>query len=372
MTNWFEHPVALGSFRSWARLVRGADSIDPEFRPRVAAVGLTTLATSPLRLVERLRFERQVAACPLHPEPVFVLGHWRTGTTHLLNLLAQDPQFGCLTTFQAMVPGFCLMASGRGKRWLARSLAKSHPTREIDNMPLDLEAPQEEAFALANLTPSASLHVFTLPRQGLEIFERYGLLEGLSAAERREWVQTYVGVLRKATFAAQGRRLVLKDPANTGRMRALLELFPRARFVHIVRDPHRVLPSTVGIYRVVLAKAMLQRVSDAEIEELVLAIYERLMKKYLAERALVPSGQLAEVRYEELEERPLAELERIYGELALGGFAAAAPRFRAYLAGVGEFRKNQYRVDAAVAAKVSERWGFALDEWRYPRIEAAG
>ncbi|MFN7954265.1 MAG: sulfotransferase [bacterium] len=370
MTNWFEHPVALGSFRSWIRLVRTAETIDPELWPRVAAVGLTTLATSPLRFAERLRFGASVAASTPHPEPLFVLGHWRTGTTHLLNLLAQDEQFGCVSTFQAMVPGFCLIAARHGKPWLERTLARSHPTREIDNMPLALDAPQEEAFALANVTPGASLHVFTLPRQGLSIFARYGLLEGLAPRERREWIDAYLGVLRKATYAARGRRLVLKDPSNTGRISTLLELFPRARFVHIVRDPHRVLPSTLGIYRVVLAKAALQRVSEAEIEELVLAIYDRLMRKYLAERASIPPGQLTEVRYEELEARPLEELARVYGELGLAGFEAALPRFRAYLDGIGEFRKNEYRVDAAVAEQVSRRWGFALEEWNYPRLAA--
>lgn len=368
MTNWFEHPVALGSFRAWLGVVAEAETVDPVLWPRVAAIALTTLATSPLRALERARFGRVVAGAPLHPEPLFVLGHWRTGTTHLLNLLAQDPQFGFVSTYQAMVPGFCLSTERWVKPWLARSLARNHPTREIDNMPLDLDAPQEEAFALGNLTHRASLHVFALPRQGLRVFERYGLLDGLDEAERRAWIDTYVRLLRTASYRGGGRRLVLKDPSNTGRIRTLLELFPRARFVHIVRDPHRVLPSTLGIYRVVLAKAQLQRVSPAEVEELVLAIYERLMGRYLAERQLIPPGQLTEVRYEELEERPLAELERVYGELGIGGFEEARPAVDRYLAGLGEFRKNDYRVDRDVAAKVGARWGFALDAWGYPRL----
>ncbi len=367
MINWFEHPVALGSCRAWLRVVAEAESVDPALWPRVAAIALTTLATSPLRALERARFGAAIERAPLHPEPLFVLGHWRTGTTHLLNLLAKDPQLGFVSTYQALVPGFCLSTERWVKPWLARSLARNHPTREIDNVPLDLDAPQEEAFALANLTHRASLHVFALPRQGLSVFERYGLLEGLDGAERRAWIETYLRLLRVASLRAGGRRLVLKDPCNTGRIRTLLELFPRARFVHIVRDPHRVLPSTLGIYRVVLAKAQLQRVTPAELEELVLAIYERLMRTYLAERAAIPAGQLTEVRYEELEERPVAELERIYGELGIGGFDIARPAMERYLASLGEFRKNQYRVDREVAEKVSARWGFALDEWGYPR-----
>lgn len=42
-----------------------------------------------------------MARQPLHPSPVFVLGHPRTGTTHLHNLLSCDPRFAFATTFHA-------------------------------------------------------------------------------------------------------------------------------------------------------------------------------------------------------------------------------------------------------------------------------
>ena len=49
----------------------------------------------------RLLFGRRIARQPLHPEPVFILGHPRTGTTHLHNLLALDPAFAFCSTFHA-------------------------------------------------------------------------------------------------------------------------------------------------------------------------------------------------------------------------------------------------------------------------------
>lgn len=41
-------------------------------------------------LVDWLINGRAIASQPLHPQPVFILGHPRTGTTHLHNLLSQD------------------------------------------------------------------------------------------------------------------------------------------------------------------------------------------------------------------------------------------------------------------------------------------
>lgn len=367
----FEHPVAMGSFRSWLRLASRSGGVDREFLPRLLAVAATTLLTSPLRLYETVRYGRLVRRTAIHPSPVFILGHWRTGTTHLHNLLCEDRQFGYLSTFQAMTPGFCLMGERRLKPLLARAAERDGRTREIDNIPLRLDAPQEESFAIANMTPFASLHVWALPRRAREIFARYVLFEGLPAAERAEWTAAYLTLLRKATLRSGGRRLVLKDPASTGRIPALLELFPEARFVHICRDPYRVFASTLKVYKIVLARTQLQAVSEPEIEELVLRFYEQLMRKYLAEKALIPPGRLVEVRYEELEAAPFDELRRVYDGLGLPGFAAAEPALRAYLESVHGFEKNRYRVDDAVIEKVNRRWQFALDAWKYPRLETA-
>src|SRR5574337_127011 len=187
----FEHPVALGSFRSWLRLARRSGGIDRAYVPRLLAVSLSTLLTSPLRLYESIRYGPTVRRTTIRAAPIFIIGHWRTGTTHLHNLLCRDQQFGYVSTFQAMAPGFCLMGEKRIKPLLARLIQKDHPTREIDNMPLSLDAPQEESFALANMSPYASLHIYSLPRQAPAIFDKYALLNNLTAAERAEWTRAY-------------------------------------------------------------------------------------------------------------------------------------------------------------------------------------
>ena len=368
----FEHPLTMGSFRSWARLLRSGDGVDREYLPRVLAISLTTALTAPLRLYEILRHGSLIRSTEVHPSPVFIVGHWRTGTTHLHNLLCEDRQFGYISTFQAMAPGFCLMGEKRIKSLLAKMAQKNHPTREIDNMPLSFDAPQEEAFALANMTPFSSLHLYTLPRQAETIFDKYALLNDLSSEERAEWIDTYLTLLRKATLRCGGKRLVLKDPCSSGRIPMLLELFPRAKFIHICRNPYSVFRSMLGVYKIVIPKAQLQRVSPERIEALVLRFYEQLMRKYLAEKSLVPSGSLVEVKYEELEAAPLDQLRRIYESLGLPGFDRAEPAFRAYLNKVAGFQKNKYRVDDAVIEKVNRCWQFALDAWGYERLEPAG
>ena len=364
-----EHPVALGSARSWLGVLRRGGAVDPEFLPWYFFVCASTLATSPLRFAERLRHGRAIRRTEVHPSPIFIIGHWRSGTTFLHHLLCQDKQFGYLTTFRAMAPGFFLIGGGWIKRFLERETRKRYPTRLIDNVPLHLDAPEEDEFALANMLPFSFLHGFSFPRRARYFFERYVLFEGISRRELERWVATYLELLQKVTFASGGKRLVLKNCANTGRIRVLLRLFPEAKFIHIYRNPYRVFLSTLHLHRTVLPRSQLQRIDPREIEENILLFYERLMKRYLEDRHLIPEGNLAEVRFEELERAPLDELRRIYKELGLSGFAAAEPAFRAYLRAVSGYRKNTYRLDPAAIEAVNRRWGFALERWGYERLE---
>jgi hypothetical protein len=343
--------------------------VDREFLPRCLFVCASTVATSPLRLGERLRHGRAVRRTAIHPSPIFIVGHWRSGTTFLHHLLCRDRQFGYLTTFQAMAPGFFLIGGGRIKRFLERETRKRYPTRLIDNVPLLFDAPEEDEFALANMSPCSFLHGFSFPRRARYFFARYVLFEGTLQGELERWAATYRELLRKATFASGGKRLVLKNCANTGRIRVLLRLFPEAKFIHIYRNPYRVFLSTLHLHRTVLPRSQLQRIGPEEIGENVLWFYERLMKRYLDDRRLIPAGSLVEVRFEDLERAPLDELRRIYGELGLPGFAAAEPALRAYLRSVSGYRKNTYRLDPAAIEAVNRRWGFALDRWGYERLD---
>ena len=365
-----EHPLALGSFRSWLRLLRDSDGIERRFLPRALFVALSTFLTSPLRLYERLRYDRAVKSTAIHPSPVFIVGHWRTGTTYLHHLMCQDNNMGFVSTFQAMAPGFCLTGESTVKPVLAKIAQYAHPTRLIDNIPLSLDAPQEDEFAVANMSPYGFLHVFTFPRQADDFFERYVLFDNLSEQAIGAWAKVYLTILGKATLRTGGKRLVLKNPANSGRIRTLLQLFPDAKFIHICRNPYDIFLSTMWVYKTVLPKSQLQTAGPDQIEAQIFRFYTQLMRRFLADSTLIPVGNLVRVRFEDLEVAPLDQLSRIYESLKLPGFSEAQPAFRAYIASVADYQKNRYELTDAVIAKVNRHWAFAFDEWGYTPLES--
>jgi len=370
----FEHPFIFGSFRSWLKVLWGNRGIERKFIPRVLFVTLVSLFTSPLRIYESLRFGRTVRRTVVHPSPIFIIGHWRSGTTHLHNILVRDKNLGCVSMWQAFAPGLCLIDERVLKNPFNRVAKKMHPTREIDNIPLSLDNPEEEDLAIANMSPYSYLHMYSFPRRATYFFERYiTYFDNLPESIISQWKGIYLTILRKATLKAGGKQLVIKNCADSARIKPLLELFPNAKFIHIYRNPYNIFRSTQHLYRVVMERAQLQEVGQNEHENWVLLFYSQLMQKLLADKALIPAGNLVEVKYEDLDKEPLAQLRKIYETLGLPGFAEAEPAFRAYLDSIAGYQKLAHKtLDDGAITKINRNWQFAFDALGYKLIEPAG
>jgi hypothetical protein len=177
-------------------------------------------------------------------------------------------------------------------------------------------------------------------------------------------------MLRKATFKAGGKRLVIKNCSDSARIKALLELFPDARFIHTYRNPYDIFRSTQHLYRTVLARAQVQEIDTKELETWVIKFYTQLMQKFFADKSLIPKGNLVEVKYEELEKEPLVQLRKIYETLGLPGFAEAEPAFKAYLDSIKGYQKNVYKkLEDSLIQTVNQNWSFALEALGYKRLE---
>ena len=359
-----QHPSCMAPLGVWARLLWENRGVAPAYWGKLGRALLLTTLVSPLRLAERVRYGRQVAHTTVDPQPLFILGYARSGTTHLHNLLQRDPRYGTVSTFQAIVPTFFLI--GRG--WLQRRMAKSLPaTRPMDNVHLSLDAPIEEEAAISNTCSLSPIHHMSFPRRARTYLDKYLTMQGLTKEELARWDRVYLDVLRKATLDSGGRPLVLKSPNNTGRIPHLLRLFPEAKFIHIVRNPYDVYRSMLHLYRKVLPLFQLQDMAAEDMAEHVVSSYRILMQQYLHDRDLIPSGNLAEVRFEDLERQPLAELERLYAELALPDWERAHGPVGRYLHTLAGYRKNRFSPDRSIIDRVEREWRFALDVWPYPR-----
>jgi hypothetical protein len=196
-----------------------------------------------LRYAQDGLYGRRIRETPITHPPLFILGHWRSGTTLLHELLVLDPRHSFPNTYQCFDPCHPLLTERLVRKYCNWLLPAK---RMMDNMPVGWERPQEDEFALALLGAPSPYLTIGFPNQGAIDPDALDL-DGLPAHERERWKRLFLRFLQTITFR-DPRRLVLKSPPHTCRIPTLLELFPDARFVHIVRDPVAVYSSTVNLW----------------------------------------------------------------------------------------------------------------------------
>ncbi len=175
------------------------------------------------------------------------------------------------------------------------------------------------------------------------------------------WRRTYRHFLKKLTYTWEGRRLVLKNPANTARIPVLLDMFPDARFIHIRRNPYDVYASMMKFMTRVLPRYTVQRPpSQEQMGEAILDTYEALYRSYEASHSSIPDGRHVEVGYEQFVQHPIEQLERLYTALSLSGFDDHRERFTRYIASQSHITARNYELDNVHKNRVGERWAFAF------------
>lgn len=356
------HPLGGCDLRNLkAHLERNGDFTERSRAQRIRSI-LAVWTRQPFTLMERVLFSRQVKAYRLPQPPIFIVGNWRSGTTHLHNLLSCDSQFDSIDFGQTAMPHNLLNPTRFiGRAAVASTIPKD---RGMDEVKLGIREPQEEEMALGNLNPISYYNVFYYPQQMKHHFDRAVFFEDTTPAEREAFEWAYVKLARKLSIAAEGKQLLFKNPASTARLGLLDRLFPGVRFVHIVRNPYEVFASMLNHYPRLLSAFAWQRFDNLDLEQMVFYKYRRMMGAYLEQRAAM-KGRLAEIRYEKLVDDPMGEAGRFYDELRIPGREAGIARIRRYLEGKGSYQANRYQLTRKQVDRIRQEWGFALEEWGY-------
>jgi hypothetical protein len=348
---------------TWLRLLwRGRFAVHPKFWYIAIIVTIVSSIHSTLRLVQLLLYGRAISRTKIQEDPIFIIGHWRTGTTWLHELLILDERHNYPTTYQCFDPNHFLLTEGFFKRWLRFLLPSNRP---MDNMPAGWDRPQEDEFALCMLGQPSPYLTIAFPRQPPKCPE-YLDLEGVPAPAVEKWKSVFFRFLQTLTFK-DPRRLVLKSPPHSCRIGTLLELFPRARFVHIMRDPYLVFASTVHMWKALYKAHGLQRAEDLDIDEYVYANFERLYARMEEGKKSIPAGQFHEVRYEDLARAPEEQMRLLYENLRLDGFDQLLPRLRDYLKNTANYERNSYTQDPEIRRAIRQRWGAVIQQYGYDK-----
>ena len=340
--------------------------VDDRFRTRYRCTRAVASLFDPLTRIDEKRYRKRLASLPLDDAPVFILGHWRSGTTYVHNLLSQDRNFGYNTTYQTVFPHFMLWGQPFLKFWMHVFMPKKRAT---DGVRLDVDLPQEEEFGLVNMMPYTFYNFWFLPHKTLEYSDKYLLFNNADEETKRIFKDRFEKLIRVSLWNTKGKKFLSKNPPHTGRIPLILEMFPNAKFIYLMRNPYTVFRSTKSFFTETIKPLQFQEPTPQEMESNILKVYADLYHKYEKDKALIPEGNLIEMRFEDIESDPLGSVEKIYKTLSLEGFEANKANFERYIRAQKSHKKNAYRYDEATRKAVEENWGFALDDWGYERIK---
>lgn len=353
-------------FFAWVRLLsRNRFAVNLSKLPLVALITLVAVFNTCLRWLELLWHGAAVRRVEVGEDPLFIIGHWRTGTTMLHELLSLDLRNRCPTTYECLSPNHFLMSEKIVRRLVSWMLPR---TRPFDNMRMSFDRPQEDEAALSLRGQPSPFLTVAFPRRPVQD-QQYVTLEGLSLRELSAWKARLLWFLRLLLYKKPGR-LVLKSPQHTFRLPVLNEMFPSAKFIYLIRDPAVVYSSTVHFWKTMYEIYGLQHFELEAVKEHVLSTFAQMHDRLEATRTQIDADRFYKLRYEDLIENPVEQLELLYDFLDLGDFDAVRPAVEKYAERSRRYRTNEYHLDPADRDAVTRRWASYLQQHGYETCEA--
>lgn len=357
-----DHQLSISSMGLLFKLFKD-NEIDSKHMGKVMKIMTWATLTQPFHWMQRAYIYPKLKTVNFDKvPPTFVIGHWRSGTTHLHYMLSRDPQFGYLTNYQALFMRMSFIVDGVMDKVLDHYMPATRPQ---DNIQMGAYEPAEEEQPLTNLTDASGMQTFFFPKS-VEYFDKYNLFKGITPKEKRKWQKHYSYMLKLISLANENKPLVLKNPHNTSRVKELLELYPNAKFIFIHRDPIDVFHSTRHLFNKMVKTQYLHDFSDEEITDRIIYAYKSTLEKYIKDRPLIPEENLVEISYKDLEENPIDTLQGIYNSLGIAGFESAKASISDYLNSTNGYKKNKFnQLDEDILNRIEKEWGFAFEEWNY-------
>ena len=264
--------------------------VDSSFERKLARSRFLASLSMPWINREEKKFQKELKSIDLPESPVFIVGHWRTGTTLLHNLMSMHPEFSYFDYWQGFFPHCCLV-----KHPLKPIFRRIIPSRRpMDRMKISLELPQEDDIVTLHSGGESFYAVHYFPRQINELWERQKL-----AAHQDRWIEDLKWQMKKAMYRKERPQFLSKNPVNSIRIPTILEHFPKARFIYLQRSPEEVYMSIKRLYKTVLPITSLQSYDLDSLYLAALNIQKDLISTWQEQSRAIPPEQIWRLEFSE-------------------------------------------------------------------------
>lgn len=346
----------------WWKLLKEVNfQVDRKYISRALQVSVLSILNSRYAVKEKQLFESEYNQVRIE-KPIFILGHWRNGTTLLHELMAMDAQFAYPNHFEISRPHSFLYREPIIEKMEENTELEKRP---MDNMQVNFRSPGEDESGLAVMSLRSPTISWIFPRRG-EYYDRFLTFQEALPEDLQSWKEALILFMKKLTYRYH-RPLLMKSPAHTARIKILLDLFPEARFIHIHRNPFTVFQSTVKLYDTAVRGSNLQDAVPGSVNSGIIRRYKEMYDAFFEQKGLIPSGQIVEIAFDELERDKIGTLQKIYTHLDIPNLEAALPNLERYLKRTEDYKKNTFKPLAEpYRSEVIQTWQRNFEEWGYP------
>jgi Sulfotransferase family len=328
-------------------------------------------------LAARLRFEDYVAR---HPEaldvelepPVIVVGLPRSGTTHLVNLLAADSRFRSMPWWEVVEP-IPVTGDGPGRDGVDPRYQRSAATHAMTMAVAPLTALMHDRPP-SSIEEDCELLDLDLCAYTLEWHARVpSWRDHYLSLDQEQHYRFFRRALQVLSHLRGPNRWVLKTPQHLEQLGPLLATFPDATIAFTLRDPVAVLQSAITML------AYGDRLRRIQVEADALAVYwvdrvERLLRASVRDAHLIPEGQRVDVEFGEFMADDLAMATRILDVAGIDVTSQARAELAAYVAGNPRGKEGRVVYDlrgdfGLDPAKLYERFAFYYEAFPQIRTE---
>lgn len=315
------------------------------------------------------RFRRQPITAP-----VFIIAPPRSGTTLVQKLLSLDEnRFVHLKMYQTILPAVCYQRVVDGLAWLDGLLGR--PVGRIiawcerkwfggwDNLhKMRLNQPEEDdALFLYAFESEAIFMLFPFVRE----LWAAGFPDALPAGNRRKLMRFYRSCLQRHLYANGPRKTLLsKATQSSGTVDSLLEEFPDAKFITIVRHPYQSVASHVSLFVPVWQAHSPEIAKDGPVARDYAGLAVEWYKHLFKFRQRVPPSQCYCIDYRDLVQNPRKAIEKVYKHFGWQMDLVCRDRLEAATQRQREFKsKHEYTLEEFGLSKewIQQELGEVLD-----------
>jgi len=361
-------PMGGYDLKTFCSVRKIGGKVHEKYRSRFQWALKTSWMTLPLRIMEDLRYSGKIRNTKIEKDPIFIIGFFRTGTTYLHLLFSKDKKLAYMSNLEGYTPNFYLSFEKMSRDLLQKSLP---PTRPMDNVPLLLDEPIEEEYAVGASSRYSFYNALIWPEK-FDYFCKYLSFDDCPPKDVERWKKVYHRALQKVTFKKGGRQLVLKNPPNTFKIKYLLEMYPKAKFIYTYRNPYTLYASmykfwlkTCEIFSVQEFKEDYDKIKDG-----FLKLFNESLNKLAEAKHHIPPENFIEIKYEDFVENPIPFMKALYEKFELEGFEEVEPEFLAHYSSQKErYIANKWDLNDEVIRDVNANWNVYREQYGYERLE---